>query len=288
MATGTTVYVSVVVSRNGLNTKYIHLAGILLTRVELRKLEVFMASHPDYFHGSVQTSRELHRDILASSPSLRIYKGPLDSADFFAIDGRIPVTDVFSKLVVLDLENFTSAAIEILAHIDGLQLKYLRLGSHDHNSELDGVADEDRSRKALHQLLPKLKNLEMLRTSYHIGVTNDTIRLLIDLELNISWTVLYHSNLPTQYDDEDNIISTGKDPLQPEVLTAFRNMLLSKNPDIDLSEIRLVLREGKTLEALKAMNTGFTILETNAYGYPPIPVDELYDPKIRRRLRIDF
>jgi len=267
---------------------FVRLVDTVLARVGLRKLEVFMSSLLVYYLECRTLCRQLYRDILETSPSLRVYQGPLDSADLLAIDVRNPVSLVFSKLVVLDLANFTAAVIEMLAQIDRMQLKYLRLGDQDHYSEVDGAPNEDRSRNALHQLLPKLQKLEMLRTSEHVGVTNDTIQLMIDLKLNINWAVLYHSYFPIDFHGQGVIPPLEIDPLQPEVLDAFRSMLLLRNPNIDLSEIRLILHEGKTVEALEAMNTGFTIIQRDAWGNPTIPVDELYDPKIKRRLNIDF
>lgn len=279
--------VSVLLSMNGLSRRFVHLVDKTLARVKLRRLEVFLSFPCHFWQGRPRRYRQLHRDILVSSPSLRVFKGPLNSEDFFAVDIQIPVSYVFSKLIALDLDNFTAVALEILAQIDNLQLKYLRLGYHAYDTEVDGLQDEERTRNALHQLLPKLNELEMLITLDDIGVTNDTVQLMTDSELNIKWAVLGHSSFPTEYDEEDVSISIEKDPLHPEVLMAFRNMLLSKNPDIDLSDIRFVLRDGKTAEALEAINTGFTILKKGDSGYPTIPANELHDTKIKQRLGID-
>lgn len=206
----------------------------------------------------------------------------------FLINARRPLSTVFNRLIVLDLELFTAAAIEILANIDNLQLKYLKLGVHECSFDMDGGYNEERTRDALHQLLLKVDNLEMLRTSTYVGITNDTIILLTDLELNLSFAVFYHAYCPPENEDEEWESSVELDPIQPDVLLDFRDMLLSKNLSIDLSKIQFVLQEGETLETLEALDTGFTFLRMCEDDFEGCSSPELHDPEIKRYLGIDF
>jgi len=168
--------------------------------VQLTKLEVFLysVSHSVFSYGSYTLCRHLHRDVLVSSDNLQVFRGSLNAEDLFVIDARKPVSNVFSKLIALDLKTFTESALEILAYIDNLQLRYLKVGHLDLGFESDELYDEEGARNSMHKLLSKLDKLEILITSNSVGITNDTIQLLTDLELNLNFAVLYHASWPPQ------------------------------------------------------------------------------------------
>jgi len=226
---------------------------VVPTEVSLSKLEVFISSGNSSvcLVSSIRFYRQLCKDILISSECLRIFRGSLDMESLFLINARRPLSTVFNRLIVLDLELFTT-------------------------------------RDALHQLLLKVDNLEMLRTSTYVGITNDTIILLTDLELNLSFAVFYHAYCPPENEDEEWESSVELDPIQPDVLLDFRDMLLSKNLSIDLSKIQFVLQEGETLETLEALDTGFTFLRMCEDDFEGCSSPELHDPEIKRYLGIDF
>jgi len=288
MATATTLHVSVLLYTNGLSRRLVYLADRILTRVELRQLEVFMHHPlPDY-EGSVKPCRQLQSDILVSSSSLRVFKGALDSEDLYAIDSRKPINNIFSKLTALDLDNFKASGIEVLAQLDNLQLKYLRLGYLFYDSEKDWINEKERSRNALHQLLPKLDRLKILITSLNVGITNDTFQLLIDLELSLSVAVLYDPYVSASIVGEMRNPAIVIDPLQPDLLIAFQEMLLSRNPDIDLSRIHFLSVDLETLTHLGAIGTGFTFMDSFEYSFGERSKIDLNGTQIKHSLGIDF
>lgn len=258
--------------------------------VHLSKLEVFLYSfsYSAFSYGSSTLPRHLHRDVLVSSDNLQVFRGSLNTEDLFAIDARKPVSNVFSKLIALDLKKLTASALEILAYIDNLQLRYLKLGYLDSISESDGLDHEERARSAMHKLLPKLHQLEILITPFHVGITSDTIQLLTDLELNLNFAVLYHAYYPDEDEVDGSDLSFEIDPLQPDVLKAFQNMLTLNNPTIDLSEIQFVLVEGEVLDSLEAIDTGFAFRKLSYDNYDPNSNAELNDLQMQQRLGIEF
>lgn len=267
----------------------IWLDDLISGEVHLRKLEVLVSSHTQlYRHGPSKTNRRMNRDLLISSQFLRVFSGSLRMEDLLKIDAQRPLNNIFSKLAVLDLQYFTTSALEILANIDNFQLEYLRLGKHYRIVGPDELNSKERSRNALHKLLPKLVKLKMLTIPNGIGVTNATIELLTDLEPDLSSAALFHAYSLSDYEENEDDFPFEMEPLQADVLIDFRTMLLSKNPAIDLSEIHFVLLEGAWLKTLEAMNTGFTFLKMHEYYHKTVPSTDLHDPKIKLQFGIDF
>jgi len=233
--------------------------------------------------------RHLHKDILVSSENLWVFRGSLNLEDCSFIEAQKPLSNVLSKLVALDLENFTIAVIEILARTDGLQLRYLRLGYYDRSSELDGFDDDkERTRNVLRQLHPRLDRLEVLITSPDVTITNETIQLLIDLELGLSEAVFYHAYFCVENEIEEMEPLYEIDPLQPDVLIAFEDMLLSNNPNIDLSRIQFVFKDGETMDSLEDEDTEFTFVSLSYDCDEASSHNDLCVPRMKRRLGIDF
>lgn len=255
-----------------------------------RHMEVFLASYSYsfYHYERMMPPRHLHRDVLVSSDNLQAFRGLLNLDDCTFIEAQKPLSNVFSRLFALDLENFTTAVIETLSQIDNLQLRYLRLGYYDYSSEIDGFYDEDETRSALHRLLPRLDQLEVLITSTSVTITNETIQLLTDLELGLSVAVFYHAYLYAENEFEEMEPSFEKDPLQPDVLIAFGDMLLSKNPNLDLSKIQFVFVEGETWDSLEAEYTEFTFVPWLDDVDEASSHNDLCDPQMKRRLGINF
>lgn len=258
--------------------------------LHLKHLEMFLTStlHPSAAQSQMLLPRQLHRDILVSSENLRAFRGLLNLEDCFFIAAQKPLSHVFSNLIALDLACFTTAIIEILACSESLDLRYLRLGDYDCSSEVDGFNDKEKTRTALHWLLRRLHRLEVLITSEDATITNATIQLLIDLKLSLSVAVFYHDYFGDESDEDEEIPWIEVDPLQPDVLIAFEDMLLSQNPDVDLSRIVFVLPEGETLDYIESEDTEF------GFAYWPHDLGELSDrydlcvPEIKRLFGIDF
>lgn len=234
---------------------------------------------------------QINRDILIHSRDLWHFGGTLSIEDLLAINAQCPLTEVFSKLKILELNRFTSSVLETLASVDNLQLRYLRLGAHDRLSDVTKgkVLSREIARQCFHQLLRKLNKLEMLRTSSDIVTMNDTVQLLTDLQLNLSFVVLCQLKLGLYYKEDYENPPFELEPLTLDVLLAFRTMLMSRNPSIDLAKIQFVLNEGEALDAFKEMDTGFTFLKLHAdFDFTQEAGPELHDPIVKQHLGINF
>lgn len=274
---------------NDLNIGVVALVSTLPERVQLKKLEVFMCSagYGDPYHPR-EAYRQMTKDILVSSQTLRVFSNVLITEDLIAINGRRPLTNVFSKMVVLDLHEFRPSALEVLANMDHFQLRYLRLGSYRHDVGADELTSAERSRNALHKILPKLKKLEMLTTPYDLDLTNETIELITSLELNLKRALLFQSYHPVTLVPDPPDIPIAVEPLRPDFLISFQSMLMSKNPSIDLSEIRFIVKDEETLKDLEELNTGFTFQKFPKAYWRTFEHTDLHEPKIKRHYSIDF
>lgn len=203
----------------------------------------------------------MRRDILSSVKHLQVLKASIQSEEILYLVLVCPVIDVFQRLTTLDLTRFTDGVLKILAAIPNLQLKYLRLGDLSNELHLNAQEYEittAKYREAFHQLLPKLRRLEYLKTWFVPGVTNETIQLLTDLDLNLKHASLAHSHVSLRRVSSLITFEIPADPLDPTLLIKFRDGILLRNPDLDLSELHFIVQKSESRDQLLAANTGFT------------------------------
>jgi len=204
----------------------------------------------------------MKRDILSSVEHLRVLRASIQDEDIEYLQLMRPVPGVFRHLTTLDLTWFTDNVLLMLAPIPNLPLKYLRLGNFSYDFDFNTQEYEimtARYRDAFHQLLRMLRRLEWLITWFIPGVTNETIQLLTDLELNLKHAKLAHSHVSVREGFSVFAFTIPADPLDPTLLTEFRDGLLLRNPDLDLSELHFLVQTPESRDRLLAANIGFTI-----------------------------
>jgi len=207
------------------------------------------------------------------------------------IQSTRPMEDVLRHLTALDLTRFTDNVLQMLATIPDLQLKYLRLGETldaFHLSAQEYEIITARYRDAFHQLLPKLWKLQVLETTFVPGVTNETIQLLTDLDLNLHFAVLANSCVTLESDQPHITHMVPGDPLDPNLLTEFRDRLLRRNADLDLSNFHFRITDRESRAQLLAADIGFKFPNIFSCNSRDEVVSELCYPAMRNRLNIHF
>lgn len=97
--------------------------------------------------------------------------------------------------MALELADFSHNVLKMLATIPHFELKYLRLGEISNLRDFSGPQFEIealRYREAFHQLLPQFRKLKVLETHFVSGMINEIIQLLVDLDLNLKFVVLWY------------------------------------------------------------------------------------------------
>lgn len=261
--------------------------GLLPQEVHLPKLEIYLFSDIDFN----RFTPKLKRDILCNVNSLRVLRASIEDEDVEDIQFVRPMTDVFQNLTALDLTKFSYNVLQILATIPNLQLKYLGLGKFPqglNSSVQEYETNTARYREAFHQLLPRLKELEVLTTWFVPGITNETIQLLTDLESNLKFAVLAHSFVRVERTHNGSLRTMPADPLDLSLLTKFRDRLLLRNPRLDLSDFHFIVEEPELRDQLVTSDVGFTITYLRNYLSEYYALSGLCCPTMRNRLSINF
>eukprot|EP00210_Caulerpa_lentillifera_P006377 g6092.t1 len=248
--------------------------------VQLPKVKLFCSCAWYDYHIA-----KLNRDILASSKKLRAFRGPLTRHDLESIDSRRPSRDLLQTLIALDLTQFSPEILELFLDVENIRLKYLKLGqfvdsvqSYNHNTSLV------RSRDLLHQLLPRAKELEVLVICDLPGVNNTTFQLMTQIKINLSFAV-FHESWTSSWENKhgENHFLTN------ETLIAFQEMLLSRNPNQDLSKLTLIVKKNNSWKNLRVVEKGMNVRQYKDIDYFTEEVQTgLNNPVIRRYLGNDF
>eukprot|EP00210_Caulerpa_lentillifera_P007973 g7612.t1 len=258
--------------------------------VRLPKLEVYLSRGCCVGDRRHRNTTKLNHDVLVFSRSLRVYSGSLTSQDLQTIEFKSSLSDILSKLIALEMTVVSPRVLEILSSIESLQLKYLRFDRLLNNRGYDEGAAERISSVAFHKLLSKLHKLEVLIVLSAPKITNATIQLLTKLEVKLSFALLDATKPRLDLNVNFDSMFMQSDHMNPAVFTAFKDMLLSKKDqqNLDLSNIHFVV-DGKDLwEKLNIMVPEFTILRKED-GQQSVHVEsELSNPKMRRRLGLEF
>jgi len=228
---------------------------------------------------------ELLGALLNDARDLAVYRGP--SSPFLADSPCLASwTELrFAQLTALDLTHYSFSLIQILSEMENLQLRYLRL-SHDSEST-EVPASSPKAEKCFHQLLRKLKKLEVLILLSEPGLNDGTLKLLTTPKLNLQFAVLQEC---TPVEQEFNIRTSGRARIQTRVksssLINFQQMLLDNNPSLDLADFYFVLRDKEHLGVLRKAKTGFCLLEEASEGHKMRRKFGLNDPAMQRRLNL--
>eukprot|EP00210_Caulerpa_lentillifera_P008627 g8230.t1 len=238
-------------------------------------LEVFFFEDTMYDPSSAMIS-----NIFKASHGVTAFRGSLDNENIQNIRNYRPINHVFRNMIALDLNDFTIDVLETLSLVDDLQLKYLRLGEIFFDS-INWNQGNERARTLFENLLPKLKNLEILIGIEKVGMTNDTLELIIRLKLNLYSAIIYE---PFLYGRQMN----ARDRFEPTTLIAFKEMLCSKRPDVNLDKFFFYVQHRDT-EEVNFLNDdiGFKNIRSRAEIDEHREV-ELSNPTIRRYLGIEF
>lgn len=248
--------------------------------VQLLELEVFCSCpwYDDYIG-------KLNRDVLASSQNLKAFRGPLTRDDWRHVDIQRPIGDVFRNLIALDLTDFSVEVLELLVEVGTLKLRYLRLGRFvDYGISFGQCATLVRSRDLFHKLLPRLPELEVLIVLGLPGVNNVTIELLTELEIGLSFAILCES-----HNSRSNVESAEVDILEVETMVEFQSMLLSRNLDLDLSQLSVIVNRIESWNNLKNASIEMDVRHvTNTNHFTEQAFVGLNSPIMKRRLSIDL
>eukprot|EP00210_Caulerpa_lentillifera_P007964 g7603.t1 len=262
--------------------------------LELPNLEIYCSSAVPFYTGDKVVTK-LHQHVLIFSKSLKAYRSSLFWEDLSLIRDSCPLKDVFSKLIALDLISYGPSVLETFSEIDELQLKYLRIDEVDPEADEIGIITDEKARAALCKLLTKLTQLEVLIVSTLPGVTNTMIQLLTDLKLNLSFVAFDEAELlPDEDEEEDEDLqyssygSNRRHKFDTDVLSAFQEMLISKKPDLDLSNFHFILKQKEAVESRQTEFPKFTFLHALSHFLPIRVEAQLNHPKMKRRLGIDF
>eukprot|EP00210_Caulerpa_lentillifera_P008591 g8195.t1 len=219
-------------------------------------------------------------NIFKASHGITAFKGSLENENIQNIRNYRPINHVFRNMIALDLDGFTIDVLEALSTVDNLQLKYLRLGGII-SKGINGDQVSERARSLFENLLPKLANLEILISMERVGMTNNTLELIIKLRLNLHSAIL---NEPYPYNQPIN----ARDRFKPTTLVAFKDMLCSKRLDVNLDKFFFYVWHGPPGEVnFQHDDIGFTNIQCVTQRTDHREV-ELNSPTIRRYLGIDF
>jgi len=236
---------------------------------------------------NVDDKMELDMKVLLSCESLSYFGASLILVQVPKIEIRDSMKHVFGNLIALDLPGYSYVVLEILAEVDHLQLRYLGLGDlSPYLVWADNAVETARVRDLLARILPKLKTLEILKVNGIPGIGSSTIKLLTELKLNLKFGVFIESVAHIRSHDIDD--PNEGDYWEAQVLTDFGRMLLSNDPELDLSEFYFIVAEDEIPQDLREVNLGFTFISVeDCYEMEGCDVG-LHFQSIKRRLGIDF
>eukprot|EP00210_Caulerpa_lentillifera_P007610 g7268.t1 len=223
---------------------------------------------------------ELNEKVLVSSDRLRAFKGILCMDNIHFITLEKPLESVFGRLIALDLCFIEVEVLEMLLEVESWQLRYFRI--HDGKQMSYSKSTRLRARMAFEKLLLKLNQLEILISCQRL-ITNRSIELMIELNLNLRFAVFFLTG--------SVLTNNNKEPIDLGTLIAFRDALLFRCPDLDLSEIRFVMNyDDKRHLNLVEADTGFTFITLNtlSYSFCNRCNYSLRHPKIKQYLGLDF
>lgn len=230
---------------------------------------------------------ELDTKVLLSCGSLRYFGASLIPEQIPPIDVRDQMKLAFGNLIALDLQGYSFVALEILAEIDDLQLRYLGLGSASPYDDSTNAVDVTTTlRGLLERILPKLQMLEILKVDGTPGIGSSTIKLLTELKLNLEVAAFFESFTFRRGFSNNN--PNEEDYFTAEVLTDFGQMLMSNDPGLDLSEFYFKLFECEIPQDLEEIDFDFTFISFKELRTETGCYFGLNFQSIKRRLGIAF
>lgn len=218
-------------------------------------------------------------DVFTTSQYLRVFKGRLMIGDLFNIEARNLNQDPFSNLVALQLVSFTTGVLGKLAKLDQLNLRYLCLGDRFSLIKTNVFPEQlkEKERDAFHLLLSRLDHLEVLALLVDFGQGENTIKLITEWKLNLKRAMLW---FPIESQENIDDLST---------LTSFQEMLIEKDPSIDLSAFEFIVANKESRTFLQEANTCFAIHNKRSDFHSSFyDKFDLSNPVVRRKLMIDF
>lgn len=253
------------------------IGGPCCAEIRAPNLEFFYSNQSYGNHTSA-----INTEILISFESLLYFGAQFEFSQIPDLDTRIRMHRAFENLIALDLVRYNVNVLEILANIDDLKLKYFRVGERQFldNAHKD-LLEEARSMDLLDKIVGKLKKLEILIARAQPGIRNDTIKVLTQAKSSLQ-VGSFH-----EYDKMYEIRSMTIE-WDPDVLVKFGEMLLSKDPQLDLTQFCFVVMNEDRLQELKELNIGFMFWCPKNW-WRSLDYDiGLNDPGIKRRLGINF
>lgn len=224
----------------------------------------------------------LNTEILVSCESLRCFGGQLDIFQHPQLDIGNRMKRAFENLIALDLKEYSVHVLEVLANTNVLQLKYFRVGTVTTFSPEDEEENERaRARDLLGIVVGKLKRLETFVATEPPGITHSIISRLTKAKLKLKYGISVECFDPLE--------QNAPEEWTLDVLVEFGEMLLSNDPDLDLSQLHLVvMEEGDLLQELKDRNIGFTLVSEHDFYWTGCYDFTLNDLSIKRRLGMSF
>lgn len=232
----------------------------------------------------------LKTEILQSVSNLETFRSSMMS-DFNSPNSTIKTLFIekFTRLTALDLTIFSPENLAEIARLEGLELKYLRLGfcCVKSNSKCVFQMQLD-AQNNFHELLSRQKNLEILITTPVPGITDETMHLLLHSNPKLKTAVLCQTCIQTQPQWRGIEDSRQCWNLSPQSVEKLHFVLLERDPYFDFRRFTLIVKD-KVLEALlRGLNLGFEIRFLHDEDVDYGSICGLDDPVIRRQLKLAF
>jgi len=220
-----------------------------------------------------------------------VFKGTLSIADLALVEANDHKPNAFANLAALELVSVFPALLSRLDTLGQLPLRYLCLGdafqkikrrSHPH------IPSINEGKNALHRLLHKLNHLEVLVSLWNIDLDVTAIKIMTRKQRNPRSALLrYHIKCLDQEEGPESF--DGRDNSDDQVeLVAFADMLLEKNPSIDLAAFEFVVNNARSKTFLQDARTGFSIYRATDKHHEALDKWSLSHPLVRRQLGLDF
>lgn len=230
-------------------------------------------------------------DVFKNSRSLRVFKGRLEISDMARVKPIHQRQSAFAKLNALELVSISSEILLKLETLDELPLRYLCIGSvftkirrrgHTYRTYIDEEKD------AFDRLLAKLNHLEVLVALWDADLDVKTLKIMTKKQRNLrSALIRFHVKSLDHEEGFESIDERDNSDDQVE-LVSFADMLLEKDPSIDLSAFEFIVNNVRSKTFLQDARTGFSIYRAIEKQDEVLDKWSLSHPLMRRQLGIDF
>lgn len=232
----------------------------------------------------------LKTEILQSVSNLETFRSSM-MCDFDSYNYTIKTLDIekLSRLTALDLTIFAPENLAQIAKLEGLELKYLRIGFCCVRSNIKSIIQMQlEAQNNFCELLSKQSNLEVLITSPVPGITDETMHLLMYSNSKLKTAVLCQSCIKDRCNGGRIEDSRQCWNLTPQSVEKLHFVLLERDPYFDFSKFVLIVKDKDLEVSIRGLNLGFKIRFLHDEDVDYCNVCGLDNPVIRRQLKLEF